>query len=106
MKMATVLKKLILKQGNLMDFSKKANIPYNTLRSILDRGAGNSSVNNVMKICKALDITIDQLNQMAIGNENKVKTMTDHFDGDVFTDDELQEIENFKAFVKSKRNKE
>lgn len=103
MKMAAILKGLITKQGNLMDFSKKAGIPYNTLRSILERGVGNSSVNNVLKICNALDITFDQLNQMSTESTNKTGTIAAHYEGEKFTDEEWKEIENFKAFVKAKR---
>lgn len=40
------------------------------------------------------------------GNEppKEVDTIAAHFDGDDFTDEELEEIKNFIEFVKSKRN--
>lgn len=50
---------------NVNAFSQKANTPYSTLRSMLDRGVEYASVNNVVKVCKALEITVEDLYQMA-----------------------------------------
>lgn len=60
MKRAEVLKELIDKTGmDLKTFAEeKADIPYTTLYSILKRGVGKASVDSVIKICKALDITV------------------------------------------------
>ena len=56
------LKNLIIdKYGSVRQFSFKINIPYTTVDSILKRGIDNSNVGNVIKICKALDISIDSL---------------------------------------------
>ncbi|MFS0783598.1 helix-turn-helix domain-containing protein [Bacillus sp. 1P06AnD] len=40
-----------------------------------------------------------------LGIDDGVKTIAAHHDGECFTEDELQEIENFKKYVLSKRNK-
>lgn len=56
------VKDLILKRyHSVREFSLTTNIPYTTLDSILKRGIGNSSVTNVIKICKALGISVDAL---------------------------------------------
>lgn len=56
------LKNLIIdKYGSVRQFSFKINIPYTTVDSILKRGIDNSNVGNVIKMCKALDISIDNL---------------------------------------------
>lgn len=56
------LKNLIIdKYGSVRQFSFKIDIPYTTVDSILKRGIDNSNVGNVIKICKALDISIDSL---------------------------------------------
>lgn len=52
------------KSKNLKEFSEIAGIPYTTLHSILTRGIGNASVDNVIKICKALDISVDSLDNI------------------------------------------
>lgn len=46
---------------NMKSFAESNNIPYTTLRSIMQRGIGNASVNNVIKICEGLGITTDEL---------------------------------------------
>ena len=45
-------------------FASEVGIPYTTLRSMLERGIENASVNNVIKVCKALNISIEQLYEM------------------------------------------
>ena len=56
------LKDLILKRYNSMrEFSISIDIPNSTLDSIFRRGINNSSVANVIKICKALNISVDAL---------------------------------------------
>lgn len=56
------LKDYILSRYNsVREFTIRAEIPYTTLDSIFKRGIGNSSVNNVIKICRALNISADEL---------------------------------------------
>lgn len=56
------LKQLIInKYGSIRQFSLKADVPNTTIDSILKRGIDNSNVGNVIKICKALNISIDNL---------------------------------------------
>ena len=56
------LKKVILeKYGSIRNFSDKIGLPNSTVVSILDRGIGNSNITNVMKMCKALNISADKL---------------------------------------------
>lgn len=57
-----MLKDYILERyKSLREFTHAVDIPYTTMDSILRRGIGNSSVNNVIKICKALHISADAL---------------------------------------------
>lgn len=64
------LKKLIIeKYGSIRKFAINIDIPYTTIDSILKRGIDNSNVSNVIKICKALNISLDQsLNENRIIN--------------------------------------
>lgn len=56
------LKDLILERYNsIREFTQTIDMSYSTLDSILKRGVGNSSVTNVIKICKALGISADEL---------------------------------------------
>lgn len=85
-------------------FAKSIDIPYTTLSSMLRRGIGNASVNNVIKVCKGLGITTEDLEKMANG-ERSVETIAAHHDGEDWTEEELEEIEKFKEYLRSKRNK-
>lgn len=59
------LRKLILEQGyTLKDFAKKIGIPYTTLLSMLNGSIGGSAVDNVIRICKGLGITISELQEV------------------------------------------
>ena len=56
------LKNLIIeKYGSVRQFAFKIDIPYTTVDSILKRGIDNSNVGNVIKMCKALNLSIDSL---------------------------------------------
>lgn len=114
------LKNLIIeKYGSVRQFSLKIDIPYTTVDSILKRGLDNSNVGNVIKMCKALDISIDNLldNKEIISNleldnadliENKYKDNFDEFEilfdkhKDILTEDDKEYIK----FIIEKRKKE
>lgn len=56
------LKLLIEKKyGNVKTFSEAIDIPYTTVRTILEKGVGNARIDNVLKICKGLGISPEQL---------------------------------------------
>lgn len=56
------VKSLIISKGyNLKSFAKKIGIPYTTLLSMLKNGLGGAAVDNVIRVCKGLDITIEDL---------------------------------------------
>ena len=62
MKTEEMVRDLILSRyKSVREFTQTFDIPYTTVKSILERGIGNSSVNNVIKICKALNISADAL---------------------------------------------
>ena len=59
--LADKIKDLIIeKYGSVRQFALKIDIPYTTIDSILKRGIDNSNVSNVIKMCKALDLSIDK----------------------------------------------
>lgn len=107
MKRTKILKELIEDTGmNMKAFARKANIPYTTLRSMLSRGIGNASVDNVIKVCQALDITVDELQNMAKeGKQKRPTTIAAHLDGVELSEQERKELNNFIQFLLSKRKK-
>ena len=56
------LKELILlRYDSVREFGKIVDIPNSTLRSIFQRGVDNASISNIIKICKELKISVDEL---------------------------------------------
>lgn len=56
------LKNLIRSEGyTLKGFASTIGIPYSTLLSMLNNSIGGAAVDNVIKICAALGITVEQL---------------------------------------------
>lgn len=89
------LKEYILeKYKSLREFVMIADMSYSTVDSILKRGIDNSSISNVMKICKVLDLSVDEL---AEGRLTPIKR--DYYVQDVGiveTEDISQILENTK----------
>lgn len=80
------LKNLIIdKFGSVRQFALNIDIPYTTVDSILKRGIDNSNVGNVIKMCKALNISIDSLldNKEIISNLNFDNADIINVDGDI-----------------------
>lgn len=74
---------IISKFKSVMNFSKSIGIPYTTVKGIFNRGIWGASVQNITKICDALDIDTNELvkgkikpqNTLFLSNhENKVIT--------------------------------
>lgn len=56
------LKKLIIEKfDNIKAFSEYIDLPYTTVRSILDRGVLNAKMENILKICDGLGIRAEEL---------------------------------------------
>lgn len=56
------LKDLILSRyGSMVEFAKAIDMANSTLATIMNRGIHKASISNVIKICKALDISTDEL---------------------------------------------
>jgi phage repressor protein C with HTH and peptisase S24 domain len=53
-----------LKSGTVKSFSEEIGLAYTTVRSILERGILNAKVENVIKICKGLNIKPESLMQI------------------------------------------
>lgn len=84
------LKQLILtKHRSILEFTQSINMPYGTMSSIFKRGIDNSSVNNIIKICNALQISADEL-----ANGNIVQVTKDP--------EETTRIEDVFAYIKQR----
>ena len=99
------LKDLILtKYKSIREFTLDIEMPYSTVDSIFKRGITKASVDNIIRICDKLNISTDALvNWNIVELTSSATTLAAHFDGDEYTAEELEEIQQFAAFVKNKR---
>ncbi len=103
------LKELIIDNyGSMKKFCEKINMPWTTLDSILKRGIANSNITNVVKITRELGLDTESLASGVIkpafkNDSDQPQTIAAHFDGEDYTEAELNKIKEFADFVKSSR---
>ncbi|GCA66053.1 hypothetical protein KGMB01110_04890 [Mediterraneibacter butyricigenes] len=101
---AKLLRNLMEEQNmKVSDIVKRSGLPYSTVKAILERGAEKAGYVNVCKICNALGISADELERMVADQNYEPTTLAAHFDGDDYTEDELDEIKQFAQFVKNRK---
>ena len=67
--------------------------------SLYESGNREPSVQTIKKIADVLNVSADEL----LGLSEQPTTIAAHFDGDEHTEEELDKIKEFAAFVKSTR---
>lgn len=100
------LKEMIINQyGSLKRFCETIDMPWTTLDSILKRGVANSNITNVMKITRELHLDTEALASGIIRDAiiSEPTTIAAHFDGNEYTEEELNKIKEYAAFVKAIR---
>lgn len=81
----------ILSMGiSIKSFARNVGLPYTTLLSMLKNGLGGASVDNAIKLCRGLNITIDDL----INSENELSNKIAEFD---LLDEEKTHIEKYRS---------
>ena len=93
------LKEARLKSGlSQKDLSENIVVAKSTYY-LYESGKREPNVDTIKKIASALNVSADML----LGLEAEPTTLAAHFDGDEYTEDEMEEIKNFAAFVKNRR---
>lgn len=93
------LKEARLKSGlSQKDVAENIGVAKSTY-SLYESGNREPNVNTIKKISDCLNVSADTL----LGLDEKPLTIAAHFDGDEYTEDELDEIRQFAEFVKNKR---
>lgn len=96
---SSILRKLRTEKGLLQkDIATAIGVSVQAY-SLYERGLREPTVQTIKKIADVLDVTTDEL----LGIENTPTTIAAHFDGDEYTEEELEEIRQFAEFVKSRR---
>lgn len=89
------------KKANLTqeEVEQKSGINKKTI-SNWENGVSRPDVDNVAILCRIYEITPNTIFEW---DEPKVHTIAAHHDGESWTEEELDEIEQFKKYVLSKR---
>lgn len=85
------------------ELSKLSGVPLGTLNKILSGHTTDPQFETVKAICKALGISLAALDDYEA--QHGIHTIAAHHDEKNWTAAELAEIEEFKKYVLSKRNK-
>lgn len=73
MKQEDYVKMLISNSGHTVkSFAESIDLPYTTLLGMLNRGLAGASVQNVIKVCKGLSITIEDLERIKDDKETSL----------------------------------
>lgn len=93
------LKEARLKSGiSQKDLAENIGVAKSTY-SLYESGKRELNVDTIKKIASSLNVSADTL----LGIDNEPTTLAAHFEGDEYTESEMEEIRNFAAFVKNKR---
>ena len=95
---------LLMKERNInkADLARESGVPYTTIDGY-KKGSENAKLSTLKKLCTYFNCTLDYLADDAV--DDSPTTIAAHFDGDDFTEDELEDIRAYADFVKNRRNK-
>lgn len=93
------LKRIRIEKGySQKEFAEKLGVAKSTY-CMYESGNREPNVQTIKKISKLLNVPTDEL----LGLDIEPTTLAAHFDGDEYTEEELEEIKRFAKFVKSQR---
>lgn len=109
------LKELRIKKGVYQKDVAKAIGVSTQAYAMYENGSREPGIAALKRLCAYYDVTMDYL--LGVESRKKTRTVVDlfagtgsidtlvaHFEGDEFTDNELDEIKQFAEFVKNKRS--
>lgn len=87
------------KRINKAILAREAGIPYTTIDGFYKKGSENIKLSTLRKLSAYFHCSLDYL----VDDENSPSTIAAHFDGKEFTEEEMDEIQKYAEFVKSRR---
>ena len=82
------------------ELAEKLGVKHNAISS-WENGVNSIDIDTLFRVCQIFGITVNDMYGMS--DDTKPSTIAAHFDGDEYTEDELDEIRQFAEFVKNKR---
>ena len=94
---------ILMKERNInkAELARESGVPYTTIDGFYKKGSENAKLSTLKKLCAYFGCTLDFLADDNVSEEPI--TIAAHFDGDEYTEEELDEIKQFAEFVKAKR---
>ena len=94
---------LLMKERNInkADLARKSGVPYTTIDGFYKKGSENAKLSTLKKLCTYFNCTLDYLANDTVNDQPT--TIAAHFDGNEYTEDELDEIRKFAEFVKNRK---
>lgn len=94
---------LLMKERNINKsiLARESGIPYTTIDGFYKKGSENAKLSTLKKLCAYFDCSLDFLADDEVAEEPV--TIAAHFDGDEYTEAELDKIKEYAAFIKSTR---
>lgn len=83
------------------ELAKKLGYSDKSMIAKIEKGAVDLPQSKIIAFAEALNVSPSDL--MGWDTDDDVQTIAAHHDGEEWTEEELEEIERFKAFVRSKR---
>ena len=93
----------LMKERNInkADLARESGVPYTTIDGFYKKGSENAKLSTLKKLCTYFNCTLDYLTDDTLNDQPT--TIAAHFDGDEYTEDELDEIRQFAEFVKNRK---
>ena len=92
-------KLLELNNMNPNELARKVGVAPTTIYSMIKRDIKKADIEVLLKIADILGVTVEYF----VDEEVKPTTLAAHFDGDEYTEEELEEIRQFAEFVKNRK---
>ena len=98
------IKKVMEEKGlGNKDLSVKSGVPLRTVNNILGGITSNPTIDNMIAIAHALDCIVDDF--ICDTTHSDTRVIAAHFDGDEFTEEQIEKIKEFAEFIKNNDKK-
>ena len=88
------------KNINANELANKIGIAPTTIYSMIKRDSKKADIEVLIRIAKELGVSVEYFSD----EPTAPTTLAAHFDGDEYTEEELEEIRQFAEFVKNRNN--
>ena len=95
-KLDTLLKD---REMTVTELARRVDVAPTTIYSIIQRNNKKVDIDVLIKIAKTLGVNTEYFSDLS----DEPTTIAAHFDGDEYTEEELDRIKQFAAFVKTQR---